>query len=140
MTEATNKATLSTDLILELNEVYNLKIKKPTFKSFKELNFLIKKLLIKYKILKEALTAEEMLSLFCDEELTDLLERIFTETSTLINTQDKTEEECNLEKLYKEELLSDLTEFYAVIFTFYTQDFTKPSITKKTKSETSEGK
>lgn len=140
MTEATNKATLSTDLILELNEVYNLKIKKPTFKSFKELNFLIKKLLVKYKILKEALTTEEMLSLFCDEELTDLLERIFTETSTLINTQDKTEEECNLEKLYKEELLSDLTEFYAVIFTFYTQDFTKPSITKKTKSETSEGK
>ena len=140
MTEARNKAPLSTDLILELNEVYNLKIKKPTFKSFKELNFLIKKLLVKYKILKEALTTEEMLSLFCDEELTDLLERIFTETSTLINTQDKTEEECNLEKLYKEELLSVLTEFYAVIFTLYTQDFTKPSITKKTKSETSEGK
>jgi hypothetical protein len=140
MTETTNTATLNTELTLELNEVYNLKIKKPTFKSFKELNFLIKKLLVKYKILKEALTTEEMLSLFCDEELTDLLERIFAETSTLIKIQDKTEEECNFEKLYKEELLSDLTEFYAVIFTFYTQDFTKPSITKKTKSETSEGK
>lgn len=140
MIETTNKATLNTGLMLELNEVYNLKITKAKFKSFKELNLLIKKLLVKYKIVKEALELEEMLSLFSDVELTDLLERIFAETSTLINTQDKTEEECSFEKLYDMELISDLSQLQIAIFTFYTQDFTKPSTMKTTKQEILGGK
>lgn len=140
MIETTNKATLNTGLMLELNEVYNLKITKAKFKSFKELNLLIKKLLVKYKIVKEALELEEMLSLFADVELIDLLERIFAETSILINTQDKTEEECSFEKLYDMELISDLSQLQIAIFTFYTQDFTKPSTTKTTKQEILGGK
>lgn len=140
MIETTNKATLNTGLMLELNEVYNLKITKAKFKSFKELNLLIKKLLVKYKIVKEALELEEMLSLFADVELIDLLERIFAETSILINTQDITEEECSFEKLYDMELISDLSQLQIAIFTFYTQDFTKPSTTKTTKQEILGGK
>lgn len=140
MIETTNKATLNTGLMLELNEVYNLKITKAKFKSFKELNLLIKKLLVKYKIVKEALELEEMLSLFADVELIDLLERIFAETSILINTQDKTEEECSFEKLYNMGLISDLSQLHIAIFTFYTQDFTKPSTTKTTKQEILGGK